>query len=97
MNSYNIILFLGGDLTQVSTIKDLSNSGYKVIVVDQNPEAPGRRYAEYFFNHSCEDRYQIYQSIIATGMSLRNIFVYPSSERFLTTAAYLQITLKKPK
>jgi biotin carboxylase len=50
----SILIFGGGDL-QISIIKKAKLLGYKTIVLDPNPNAPGKEYGDKFYNIAGDD------------------------------------------
>lgn len=89
------VVYLGGDIAQISTISDLVQSGYQVILVDNKKTAPGRKKTTHFLQNNCEDGEAIFKSLLNLNIAFDDVYIYPSSERFLATARFLSYALHK--
>lgn len=108
MKHKKYIAILGGGLLQVPFLKRASQD-YKIILIDENPNAPGKSYAKIFFNIPFHETHKIARQLfpyredllnvvtIATDFSLEASLICEDLEIATISPKIGQITTNKEK
>ncbi|MBW1613122.1 MAG: ATP-grasp domain-containing protein [Deltaproteobacteria bacterium] len=59
----NYILFLGVNDLQIPALKNAKKLGLRIVGIDKNVHAPGRKYCNFFFNIDCLNIQEIYNVV----------------------------------
>lgn len=87
------VMILGGNVLQTTAIKRAKELGYYVICVDHQPNNPGRRFSDEYYNISTIDKERVLE--LARNIGIDGILAY-ATDVAAPTAAYVSEQLKLP-
>lgn len=82
----NKVLFIGCNFNQIPYLQNLSNRGFIIIGTDSNDNAPGKKYADKFYNVGYAD-FKNLQNIIEDESFTKNDLIFTASSQFSYIAA----------
>ena len=71
-------IFVTGGLWQLPAIKEAYNQGYKIIVIDNDSNAPGKIYSDHYINISLFKKEKILKKLENLNLNIRGVISYCS-------------------
>ena len=92
IKKFNAIIFLGTSKIQVPSILSAKKNGYKIIGIDKNKNATGKKFCDYFFNFSANDTIKIIKNI-SKLTNINIISIWANNDIFILSKIKLESKL----